>query len=137
MNKSANSNSRSSAPHKTQRYRKRILITLFVLSVLVSTTGCHYKKEIPVIGWGSDGNPAQTLIPAKEYSKPLYALTSSVQDSAIPVLNRRVSKTHWKLRSALFGIGVNTELSFGRLFKIGAYPRFRLVFCNTPVCKTP
>jgi hypothetical protein len=110
------------------------VIRVFLFVTLSALTGCHYKKEIPVIGWDQDGNPTQTLIPAKEYSKRLYALALSVEDSALPVLDRKDSKTHWKLQRVSFGVGLDTGLSFGGLFRIGAFPRFKLVFCKSRVC---
>lgn len=100
-------------------------------------SACRYKKEIAVIGMDQDGNPQQALIPAKEYSKRLFNVAASVQDSAIPVLNRNSQTGKWKLKTLAVGVGLSTELNFGGIFKIGAYPRYRMVFCSTPVCSTP
>ena len=110
---------------------------LTCLLALLFTLACNYKKEIPVIGIDSNGNPMQTLIPAKEYSKRLEYIASTFQDSAIAVLNQRSRHSKFKLRTVALGVGISTELNFGGLFKIGAYPRFRLIFCSTPVCTLP
>ena len=94
-------------------------------------TGCNYEGQIPVIGVDQNGNPTQVMVSEKDYTDRLTTLISSVQDSALPVLNRREVHKPWMLRTLVFGIGVNAEVGVGPLIKVGAYPRTRLVFSNS------
>ena len=95
----------------------------------LSLTGCRHKDMIPVIGFDEAGNSQQTFVPHSEYRQRLLVLTSSVQKSTIPVLNKMASKNNWNLRMAVFGISVNAEISLGPI-RIGAMPGARLIFSN-------
>jgi len=116
------------------KIHSKILIGIILPLFLIS---CRYKQEIPVIGWDKDGNPVQFLIPETEYRKRMTALASTLRDSAIPVLNRTENSGQWDLRSISLGIGLNTEISLGDLYRIGAFPRFRLIFSKSPSDSLP
>ena len=107
---------------------------IFVLGLLswgvVHLTGCNFKDLIPVIGFDADGNPAQVQVPNKDYVDRLAELTTTVQDSAIPVLSSHEDSAGWQVRTLAFGIGVNAQVGIGP-FKIGAYPRCRLILSNS------
>ena len=102
----------------------------FTLLCILFLCGCNYFDGIPMIGIDANGNPAQAFAPESEYSKRLIAVASSVQDSTLPVLNQLEGHSAWILRNISIGIGVNAEIGIGP-FKIGAFPRFRMVFTNS------
>src|SRR4051812_4624307 len=103
---------------------------LFSVLLLLPFSGCNLQDSIPVIGFNEKGEPAQILILEKEYTKRFTALTQSVQDSAVPVLDKHESRSAWMLRTLSFGIGMNAEIGIGP-FKVGAFPRMRLIFTNS------
>ena len=98
--------------------------------LLLTFAGCNYYEQVPVIGVDEKGNPTQVFIPKKEYSKRVTLATSSIEESIIPVLMKRDSNPPLQLRTISMGVGVNTEIGIGP-FRIGALPRFRLIFSNS------
>jgi hypothetical protein len=103
---------------------------IFLLGLVLISVGCNIKDHVPAIAFDADGNPTQVLVPHKEYSKRLMALTSTVQDTAIPVLTQHEGRARWGVRTLSFGIGVNAQIGVGP-FSVGAYPRVRLIFSNS------
>jgi len=110
--------------------KKKSLRVFFFIGASLLLEGCHLKDQVPIIGFDSNGNPTQILIPHKEYTKRLLAYTQTVQDSAIPVLERHDKQEGWSLRSIALGIGINAEISIGP-YRVGAFPRCRLIFSNS------
>ena len=103
---------------------------LVVACSVVALPNCNYFDGIPVIGLDSRGVAAQVFVPKSEYVKRMMAYTSSVQDSLLPVLNRHDPGSEWALRTVIFGAGVNAEVGIGP-FRVGAFPRFRMIFSNS------
>ena len=109
----------------------KILLLVF-LALAVTLSACVPQIPsgvIPVIGTDEYGNPTSVPIDVSEYSDRLSKALIDVQDSVIPVLNKRESRSGWMLRTIVFGIGLTTEIGIGP-FKVGALPRSRLVFSN-------
>ncbi len=76
-----------------------------------------------------DGNPSQIMVPHSEYKKRLISLATTVKDSVFPILKKHDHDASWMLRTVVFGIAINAQLSLGP-FKVGAMPEMRFVFSN-------
>jgi hypothetical protein len=110
------------------------------LGTIVSFSGCRggrgVENAIPVIGVDENGNPTEVMIGEADYSERLEQLMSSYIDSTLPVLNRSVaspkepSPSDWMIRTVTLGVGINAEIGVGSA-KVGAFPRFRLIFTNS------
>jgi hypothetical protein len=108
-------------------YRKLVISSLCGLFII---TGCKYSDGIPVIGVDSKGNPSQVFVPEKEYSKIVVEVTSTINDSALPALNRQKTRPGFMMRTALIGVGASAQVGIGP-FQIGAVPRSRFIFSNS------
>lgn len=91
---------------------------------------CNNIGEIPILELDENGNPTQKLAPKEEYSRRFEALAKSVHDSALPVLVDHDQNHKARLRTLVIGVGAEADVGIGP-FKIGAYPRFRMLFCNS------
>jgi len=100
------------------------------LSALLALAGCNQYDGIPMIGVDSQGNPVQVFVPEKEYSERVVAVASSVNDSALPALNRQKTRPGWMVRTLTIGINASAQIGIGP-FQIGAVPRFRFIFSNS------
>ena len=86
--------------------------------------------EIPMLGFDNHGAPVEVLVPETEYRKNLKQAVLAMETSTLPVLQKKArSAPGWMLRSAVVGLGVNTELGLGEV-KFSILPRFRIGFSN-------
>ncbi|MEO5968621.1 MAG: hypothetical protein ABIQ95_01735, partial [Bdellovibrionia bacterium] len=82
------------------------------------------------IGIDSKGNPSQVFVPEKDYSKRVIEVVSSINDSALPALNRQKIRPGWMVRTIAIGVVANVQVGIGP-FQIGAVPRSRFIFSNS------
>lgn len=98
--------------------------------MLFFLSSCRVPDGVPVLGENTQGNPQQIMVPEGEYSKSLQTIVRQFKDSTLPVLVAREEKNNFSLRTFALGIGVNAEVGVGA-FKVGAFPKVRLIFSNS------
>jgi len=107
----------------------KTILTVFVL--LFSIQAYCSEDDIPLVGIDKAGSPIQIFVPKKDYQKKFSQLISSVNDSTMPVLEKRNLFQKWSLRTIVVGISVTLEAGFSPIFKLGLLPRFRILFSNS------
>lgn len=111
--------------------------------ILMSLSGCMGESKIPIMSYDKDGNPTQVMVAEGEYSGQVTEMISATQDSAAPIFSRQnramteglsrdsVTMPAWMLRTVIVGTGVSMEIGVDPIWKVGVYPRFRMVFSNS------
>lgn len=97
--------------------------------------GCRHV-DVPLVGLDEQGNSVSISMPAEKYGKNLSTAIASVHESVIPALAGRSERGGLALRTVAVGAGVSAEVGIGPL-KVGAFPRFRLMFTNSKDPATP
>ena len=112
----------------------RLRFSFLCVLALISLTSCDDEDHIPVIGLHAEGGHGQTFVPKSEYPRRLLAATLSVQESTLRALEKSppsftTGSSGWMLRTLSIGVEVNASIGIGPL-KVGAFPRFRMIFTN-------
>lgn len=109
---------------------KKLVVGVILSSSLTAVN--LYAADIPMVGLNEDGSPIETFVPEMPYKEKLTQGIISVQESTIPILQKRgESKKGWMLRSVIVGLGIQMEIKLGPIVKFGVLPRFRIGFSNS------
>ena len=90
---------------------------------------CSADDDTILILSKSVGSETQEVnLPKARYALKLKNVLSSVNENTLPALSAHESKSKWKLKAFMVGVGLEIKAGFGPIAELKTKPKFRLIY---------